>query len=179
MPSGEPWWVLSRDVQEPTARWLGVFHRALTLKPSTPSLLSVPTIRGGSPRSLDCEVAALQATVLTAETLSPAAQGILTGDIMPAGTDTGSVTLVGILADERAVFRRLAKDTPENRLWDRLKLREPDAAPVDERISLAKRLAHLLPLVHWNGTGRCSPTKWKGSRHCCLATRSSLRTIWA
>jgi HJR/Mrr/RecB family endonuclease len=163
MSFGEPWWVLSRDVQEPTAWWLGIFHRALTLKPSTPSLLFVPTVRGSNPRSLDCEVAAPEATVLIAETSSPAAQNILTSDIIPASTDTGSVTLAGVPADERAVLRRFAKDTPENRLWDRLKLREPDAAPVDQRISLAKRLAYVLkpptdllisPLgpLEWHGT---------------------------
>jgi hypothetical protein len=163
MPSADPWWVLNPDVRESTARWLGIFRRALSLQPSTPSLLSVPTVRGVSPQSLDCEASARQATVLTAETSSLAAQSILTTEIMPACTEGTSVTLTGVMADENAVLHRLVQDTPENRLWDRLKLRGPDAAPAEEPVSLAKRLAYLLQLPADFLASPLGPLEWPGT----------------
>jgi SNF2 family DNA or RNA helicase len=123
----------------------------------------VPTVRGVSPQSLDCEVSAWQAAVLTAETSSPAAQSILTTEIMPACTEGTSVTLTSVMADEHALHHRLVEDTPENRLWDRLKLRGPDAAPAEEPISLARRLAYLLQPPTDLLASPLGPLEWPGT----------------
>jgi HJR/Mrr/RecB family endonuclease len=163
MPSRDRWWALGPDVQEPTARWLGIFRRGLSLKPSAPSFLSVPTVRDASPQSLDCEASVGQATILTAETSSRAAQSIFSSDVMQASIDNGSVVLAGVLADEKAMLHRFVPDTPENRLWDRLKLRGPDAAPAEERVSLAKRLAYLLQPPADLLISPIGPLEWHGT----------------
>lgn len=163
MTSRESWWALDTEVREPEARWLGIFHRALPLKSSAPSLLSIPSVRDFIPECLNCEISTSQAAILTAEISSPVAQSILSREMMPASAGGGSVALTGVLADAESPLSRFAEDTPENRLWERIKLRGPDAASAEEKVSLAKRLAYLLQpptdllisplgLLEWHGT---------------------------
>lgn len=163
MPLEDPWWVVKPDVREPTARWLGIFRRVLSWQPATPSLLAVPTVRAGSPQSLDAAAAAWQTAVLTAETALPVAQNISTSELMPACTEGTSVTLTSATADEQTLLHRYVQDTPENRLWDRLQLHGPQAAPAEEPVSLAQRLAYLLqPPTDLLASSR-GPLEWHGT----------------
>lgn len=161
MPSKGRWWELAPDVAEPTARWLGVFRRTMPLKPSAPSLLSIPTLRGATPRCLTFETTAGQVGLLRAEPSSPVVHSIRTNEIMPATVEGGTVALAGVLAG----------DTPENRLGERMrgtllpgpKLHRPDVVQGEEQVSLAQRLAYLLQPPTDLLTSPIGPLEWHGT----------------
>ena len=163
MSSTEAWWVQDSNAREPNARWLGLFHRALPLKSATPGLLAIPTARVESCSTLNCGISTGQPVVLTADLSLPVAQNIPNREIMFINSEGGCVALVGILADAKPMIPTVTEDTPENRLWERIKLHKPDTIPAEERLSLAKRLAYLLQpptslLVSLSG-----PLEWPGT----------------
>jgi hypothetical protein len=115
MTSGKSWWALDTGIQEPEARWLGIFHRALPLKPSIPSLLSIPTVKPLVPQCLSCEISTSLAGVLTTEeSLSPT-QITPIGDIALRSTGGGSLALTGVLVDDNSPSGLSVEDATEGR----------------------------------------------------------------
>jgi len=163
VPSPEPWWVLDKNVHEPNARWLGLFQRALPLKPAIPALLSIPTARTAPASTLNCQISTDQPTILAAESSFPSAQNVPSKEMALANSGGGSVVLVAVLADTESASPILAEDTPENRLWERIKLRGPAAATTEEKPSLARRLAYLLQPPTSLLISPSGPLEWHGT----------------
>jgi hypothetical protein len=95
-------------------------------------------------------------------TLSPA-QCILASEITPSAAEGGTVALAGVLASEEASRPPFVADTPENRLWEQLKLGGPDDLPGEEQVSLARRLAYLLQVPTDLLTSPIGPLEWHGT----------------
>jgi hypothetical protein len=163
MPSVGLKWELAPDAEASAARWLGIFRRAIPLKLSTPSLLTIPIARSTTPQCLSCDTLTSQAAILVSETTLSAAQCILAGKLAPSTAEGGTVALVGVLADEEPSRPPFDVDTPENRLWEQLKLGGPDDIPGEEQVSLAKRLAYLLQPPTDLLISPFGPLEWHGT----------------
>jgi len=163
MSSTEQWWVLNRGAREPNTRWLGVFHRTLPLKSAIPSLIAIPIARVESCSTLNCRISTSQSLVVTAELSLPAAKNIPDKEMMFIDLEGGSVALAGVLADAGSISPTVTEDTPENRLWERIKLRGPAAIPEPEMLSLTKRLAYLLQPPASLLTSPSGPLEWPGT----------------
>jgi hypothetical protein len=163
MTSGKSWWALSTGIQEPEARWLGVFRRTLPLKPSVPSLLSIPTVKLLIPQCLSCEISTSPAGVLTTEeSLSPT-QITPIGDIALSTTGGGSVALTGVLVDDNSPSGLSVEDTTEGRRPRRLEPGGLDTGLSDAEVSLARRLAYLLQAPADLLASCAGPLEWPGT----------------
>ncbi len=154
-------WINKDNFSEPTARWLGIFRRSLSLKPSYPGLMSIPKERTYSPEQIVCDMSLLFAERLLAGTNLYTPQYIAAQMIL-GGEDGGSVGLIGVLADEEVSSP--LKDNTLNSSTLEPKLHSHKMADSPEKpLSLAKRLAYLLQpptdvLVSPEG-----PLEWNGN----------------
>ncbi len=140
----EPWWALSTDTEELRARWLGIFHRTLTLKASPPGLLTIPIVRCKLPKCVDCKVLIDQTAALPVEPKATMPNSIPSSQMVASDGEGGSVALANVLADAEyaspPISEEIAKESPPKYLKPQ---RTHIVAP-DQQISLAKRLAYLL-----------------------------------
>lgn len=144
MFSGDRWWEENPDAPAPAAWWLGVFRRSISLKAATPGLLFVPTLRESSSAVIVSDAPVPKATLLQAEPAPPVAKSLLLSDLAFTSKVSGSVTLAGVLPDQELLAAEITQNTPENRLWERIKLRGQPRSFEEEQLSLARRLAYLL-----------------------------------
>ena len=140
----EPWWVISTDTEELSARWLGIFHRTLILKASPSGLLTIPQVRTRIPKCMDCRGLTDKPAVLPVEPETHVPQVIPSSLIVAVGAKGGSVALVNVLADKEPLTPPISEGNPTDRLQESLKLHRTLVVPPDQFMSLAKRLAYLL-----------------------------------
>ena len=121
MHSEQVWWNLKSEAHIPAARWLGIFRRAVSLNAASPNRLSVPALREVPPQTLAFDKSpSTRASVLQGVVLMSAATSVLISDLTLAAKMTGSVSLAGVSPDEASLSPKTTRDTPEDRLWNRL-----------------------------------------------------------
>jgi len=153
-------WINTGNYTEPTARWLGIFRRSLSLKSSYPGLMSIPKERTYSPEQIVCEMSLLSAEQLLSET-TLCTPKVIGAQMILGGEEGGSVGLIGVLADEESSSPFSDNTLDSNTLEPKSHLHKITASS-EKPLSLAKRLAYLLQpptdiLVSPEG-----PLEWNG-----------------
>ncbi len=159
------WWTLATPSERLAPSWLGVFRRAVPVRPGVPTLLSVPTTRRDRARSLKRARCTRQATTVASRGTAQSARTLPIGSGPQRSPGATTVALEALSQGEPAPLPQPVGTTSEDRLWDRLKLQGSGRAARGSRVLLARRLAFVLQppaelLVSPNG-----PLVWRGPLH--------------